>query len=87
MPDAQVDDGLLDVVLTHDRPRIEFLRGLGKVFKGAHVHEPGFELLRGREVHDQRRPAVPRLRGRRPGRADCRLSARVVPGALRVITR
>ncbi len=84
VPDAQVDDGLLDVVLTHDRPRIEFLRGLRKVFKGAHVHEPGFELLRGREV---------RISADRPFRAyadgdpvaPLPLTARVVPAALRVI--
>jgi YegS/Rv2252/BmrU family lipid kinase len=84
VPDAQVDDGLLDVVLTHDRPRTEFLRGLGKVFKGTHVDEPGFELLRGREV---------RISADRPFRAyadgdpvaPLPATVRVLPGALRVI--
>src|SRR4051812_377624 len=50
VPDASLDDGELDVVLTHERSKAGFVRGLTKVFQGEHVHEPGFELLRGREV-------------------------------------
>jgi YegS/Rv2252/BmrU family lipid kinase len=50
VPDASLEDGVLDVVLTHDRSKLGFVRGLTKVFKGQHVHEPGFEILRGREI-------------------------------------
>ena len=77
VPDAELDDGLLDVVLT-ERParRSRTCAGSTKVFKGTHVDEPGFELLRGREITFQRRPAVHRLRRRRPDRRAARHRAR-----------
>src|SRR5919199_5766430 len=50
VPDAQLDDGLLDVALTGDRPRHRCLLNLPRVFRGTHVREPGFRVLRGREV-------------------------------------
>jgi YegS/Rv2252/BmrU family lipid kinase len=43
-PDAQLDDGLLDVVLTSATNRRTFLRALPKVFKGTHVDEPSVEV-------------------------------------------
>jgi diacylglycerol kinase family enzyme len=50
VPDAQVDDGLLDVVLTADASRAHMLAGLRKVFKGTHVTDPLLTFLRGREI-------------------------------------
>jgi YegS/Rv2252/BmrU family lipid kinase len=50
VPDAQLDDGLLDVAFTMDRPKLDYLRGLRQVFDGSHVYTPGFEVVRGREV-------------------------------------
>jgi YegS/Rv2252/BmrU family lipid kinase len=50
VPDARLDDGLLDVALTKDRRKLDYLRGLRQVFDGSHVHAPGFEVVRGREV-------------------------------------
>jgi YegS/Rv2252/BmrU family lipid kinase len=49
-PDAELDDGLLDVVLTEHIGRLRFLLKLGKVFKGTHVSEPNVHVLRGREL-------------------------------------
>jgi YegS/Rv2252/BmrU family lipid kinase len=49
-PDAELDDGLLDVVLTEQIGRLRFLLKLGKVFKGTHVREPNVHVLRGREL-------------------------------------
>ena len=49
-PDADLTDGLLDVVLASDVPRLRYLGNLPKVFKGTHVDDPGVTLLRGREV-------------------------------------
>ncbi|HEY5195510.1 MAG TPA: diacylglycerol kinase family protein [Solirubrobacteraceae bacterium] len=49
-PDAVLDDGLLDVVLTEQIGRVRFLLKLGKVFKGTHVREPNVHVLRGREL-------------------------------------
>lgn len=39
-PDASLEDGLLDVVMTAATNRRTFLRALPKVFKGTHVDEP-----------------------------------------------
>jgi YegS/Rv2252/BmrU family lipid kinase len=49
-PDARLDDGELDVVLTAPGSKIDFLRGLPLVFKGTHVDLPTVTVLRGREV-------------------------------------
>lgn len=49
-PDARLDDGLLDVVLSRRTGRLTFLRSLPKVFKGEHVELPSVEVLRGAEV-------------------------------------
>jgi YegS/Rv2252/BmrU family lipid kinase len=49
-PDAAVDDGQLDVVLTEHIGRLRFLAKMPKVFKGTHVKEPTVHVLRGRVV-------------------------------------
>jgi YegS/Rv2252/BmrU family lipid kinase len=49
-PDARLDDGQLDVVLTEHIGRLRFLAKMPKVFKGSHVHEPTVHVLRGRRV-------------------------------------
>jgi YegS/Rv2252/BmrU family lipid kinase len=50
VPDARVDDGLLDVVLMDNMPKRRYLANLPKVFTGTHVDEPGLHILRAREV-------------------------------------
>ncbi len=50
-PDAELDDGLLDVLYLEEIPKLRFLaRILPKVFKGTHVNETSVHVLRGREV-------------------------------------
>ncbi len=49
-PDASLTDGMLDVVLIAHQPKLQFLRHLPKVFKGAHVELPAVTVLRAREV-------------------------------------
>jgi YegS/Rv2252/BmrU family lipid kinase len=84
VPNAELDDGLLDVALTADKPKHAYLRGLTKVFKGAHVDEPGFELLRGREItFGADRPFTAYADG--DPIVDLPATVRVLPGALRVI--
>jgi YegS/Rv2252/BmrU family lipid kinase len=83
-PDASVEDGLLDVVVTTATPRRTFLRALPKVFKGTHVDEPSVTV---------RAATVVQLSADRPFRvfADgdpvatlpCEVTVR--PGALRVL--
>jgi YegS/Rv2252/BmrU family lipid kinase len=50
VPDAELDDGMLDVVLSEDIPKRRYLANLPKVFKGTHVGEPGLHMLRGRSI-------------------------------------
>lgn len=50
-PDAELDDGLLDVITLADMPRWRFLTSLmPKVFKGTHIHEPEVTVLRAAQV-------------------------------------
>jgi YegS/Rv2252/BmrU family lipid kinase len=84
VPDAQIDDGLLDVAFTTERPKLAYLRGLGQVFKGAHVAKPGFELTQGREItFHADRPFTAYADG--DPIADLPATVRVRAGALRVI--
>jgi YegS/Rv2252/BmrU family lipid kinase len=84
VPDAALDDGLLDVVLMGDRSKVGFLRTLPKVFKGTHVNEPGLTILRGREVtFGADRPFAAYADG--DPIAQLPTTVRAVPGALRVV--
>ncbi len=84
VPDAALDDGLLDVAFTLEKPKTAYLRGLTKVFSGAHVNEPGFEIHRGREiVFRADRPFTAYADG--DPIAELPTTVRVVPGGLRVI--
>ena len=49
-PDALLDDGKLDVVMTGNVAKLSFLANLPKVFKGTHVEEEGVTVIRGAEV-------------------------------------
>jgi YegS/Rv2252/BmrU family lipid kinase len=49
-PDASLDDGLLDIVMTEHVGRWRFLANLPRVFKGTHVQEPSVQVVRAREV-------------------------------------
>ena len=50
LPQAELDDGQLDVMLSREASKLRFLRELPKVFKGAHVDSPSVEFLRGERV-------------------------------------
>jgi YegS/Rv2252/BmrU family lipid kinase len=83
-PDAEFDDGLLDVVLTAESSKLRFLRGLPKVFKGTHISEPTVHVLRGAEVHvSADRPFVIYADGDPIGELPATI--RAVPSAVRVL--
>ncbi len=84
VPDAELDDGMLDVVLSEDIPKRRYLANLPKVFKGTHVHEPGLHLLKGRRVSFQAdRPFTAYADG--DPIAELPATVDVVPGTLRVL--
>ena len=84
VPDASLDDGLLDVVLTRAASKRSFLACLPTVFKGTHVDNPAFTFLQGREIafHADRQFAA-YADGDRI--ADLPVTIRVVPRALKVL--
>jgi YegS/Rv2252/BmrU family lipid kinase len=49
-PEAELDDGLFDVVMMGRTSKLRFLTGLPKVFKGKHVEEEQVRVLRAAEV-------------------------------------
>jgi diacylglycerol kinase family enzyme len=83
-PDAELDDGELDVVLIADLPKRDFLATLPKVFSGGHVNSPGVRILRARELRvDADRPFVVYGDGDPIGETPVTIS--VVPRAVRVL--
>jgi diacylglycerol kinase (ATP) len=50
VPDARMDDGLLDVCIIGDLSRAQLLRHFPKVFRGAHLSVPGVATYRGARI-------------------------------------
>jgi YegS/Rv2252/BmrU family lipid kinase len=83
-PDAELDDGLFDVVMCSDISKLRFLGLLRKIFKGTHVHEPYIEVRRSASVRVAAdRPFTVYADGDPIG--DLPLTIRVVPHALDVL--
>ena len=84
VPDARLDDGMLDIVLSEDIPKRRYLANVPKVFKGTHVDEPGLHMLRGRSItFHADRPVTAYADG--DPIADLPATVDVVPGTLRVL--
>jgi diacylglycerol kinase (ATP) len=58
VPDALVDDGLLDLCVVHETTRGQLLKTLPKAYTGAHVNSPFVEMGRGREFHFESEQAM-----------------------------
>jgi YegS/Rv2252/BmrU family lipid kinase len=84
-PNAELDDGLLDVVVCERTSRFTFVfRVLPRVFKGTHVELPYVHELRAREVMvSADRPFAMYADGDPVG--DLPVTVRVRPGALTVL--
>jgi diacylglycerol kinase family enzyme len=84
VPDASLDDGLLDVVYSAQTPKREFLACLPKSFKGTHVDHPSFSVRRARSVtFDADRPFTVYADGDPIADLPCTIT--VAPRALRVL--
>jgi diacylglycerol kinase (ATP) len=82
-PDAEPDDGQLDVLLIGDITKIDFLGTFPKIYRGRHLSHPKIDLLHGRRVQVDSTPALPIvLDGEQPGTTPARFE--LVPRALRV---
>ncbi len=92
-PAAEVDDGLLDVVVIEATSKLALMRALPTVYDGSHVSRPEVTVLRGRRVEIRADGARGPVRvggdgeplGVVPGLADEPAVVEVLPGALSVI--
>ncbi len=83
-PGASLDDGLLDVVVSHDTSKLRYARALPRVFRGTHLADPSVELFRTAELRvDAGRPFRIYADGEAIGATPATI--RAVPGALRVV--
>ncbi|MDH4101916.1 MAG: diacylglycerol kinase family lipid kinase [Thermoleophilia bacterium] len=82
-PDAEPDDGQLDVLLIGDVTKRDLLFVLPKTYRGRHLPHPRLEILRGQVITvDADEPLPVELDGEQPGTTPARFE--VVPGALRL---
>ncbi|HUJ34606.1 MAG TPA: diacylglycerol kinase family protein [Solirubrobacteraceae bacterium] len=83
-PDASLQDGLLDVVMIEDMPRLRYLGLAPTVFVGRHVRQRGVRVVRTRELHiASTRPFTLYADG--DPIAELPVTVRVLPGAVRMI--
>jgi YegS/Rv2252/BmrU family lipid kinase len=84
LPQAELDDGQLDVLIAKETSKLTFLRELPRIFRGAHVNSPHAQFLRGAVVEVATdRPFVIYADGDPIGATPATL--RVEPRCLRVI--
>jgi YegS/Rv2252/BmrU family lipid kinase len=76
-PQAELDDGELDVLTISDSSKLRFLRELPTVFKGTHLDNPRVTALRGTEVTvESDRPFDVYADGDAVGRTPARMTVR-----------
>jgi diacylglycerol kinase (ATP) len=87
-PDAQLDNGLLDLVIVREVSKLGLLRVFPKVYSGKHVGHPAVEIIRTRRaVLSIDRPMYLYGGGEpvRPMAPGDRVELEVLPGALAVV--
>jgi len=87
-PDAQIDDGLLDLVIVREVPKPVLLSIFPKVYSGKHVTHPAVTLVRTRRAEITIDRAMTLYGGGeplRPVEAGEPVAVEVVPGGLRVV--
>lgn len=81
-PDAQVDDGLFDVLVVRALSAVAFLRVFPQVYSGRHLSHPAVEIRRARHVRLDAPGICAQADGEPVGTLP--LDIEVVPGALTV---
>ncbi|MDO7883335.1 diacylglycerol/lipid kinase family protein [Salinibacterium soli] len=82
-PDAELDDGLLDVLVVKALSRVSFLRIFPRVFEGTHVTDPRVSIHRAKRVRIEADGLVAYADGERFGALP--IDIEVVPNALRLL--
>ena len=82
-PEAEPDDGLLDVLFFGDLTRPDFARSAHRVYRGTHLTHPKVDLVKTPWVEVESNETLPiELDGEQPGTTPVRFE--VVPHALRL---
>jgi diacylglycerol kinase family enzyme len=90
-PPAIIDDGVLDLVLMRDAPKLAFVRALLKIKDGSHIALPQISLDRAADVTITMSQDIPAgadgepLSCATPLRAGTPLRIRALPAALTVL--
>ena len=58
-PEASIDDGVLDVCVVGDLPKLRFVAAFPRVFRGTHVTHPAVTMLRGEKIELDATPRFP----------------------------
>ena len=83
VPEAEPDDGLLDVLLIGDLTKRDLLLTMPKTYRGTHLPHPKATLLRGATVEiDAPEPLPVELDGEQPGTTPVRFE--IVPRGVRL---
>jgi YegS/Rv2252/BmrU family lipid kinase len=86
-PDAKVDDGMFDVLLTHDVTRLAIVRELRRIRSGRHLENPNIEIRKAKkfvvETVDAGDSLLIEADGNLRGRTPAEF--RVMPKALKVV--
>ncbi len=83
-PNASLTDGLLDVVIIEDMPKLRFLRLAPTVFSGRHLRYREVHVVRGREVRIEATEPFTLYADGEPI-AELPVTVRVLPGAVLMI--
>jgi len=82
-PDAEIDDGLLDITVLGPVSKPEFLKAFPKVFKGTHKDHPAVTMRRAKTVSLAARDVTVYADGEYIG--ELPIGCEVVPGAVQVL--
>ncbi len=82
-PNAQVNDGLFDILVVEDTGVVESLKSIPKVYRGTHIDNPKIQYLRGKTVAAESPDTVLLdVEGEQVGRLPARFE--ILPGAINV---
>lgn len=82
--DAELDDGLLDVIVTDEATRWDVIKELPRIQRGGHLKNPKVTALRAREVSiDSEEPMAVDLDGETVGHTPANIA--LIPAAIRFV--
>lgn len=82
-PNAELDDGLFDVVIIGESPRVKVFMSMSKIYSGKHLSNPEVEVFRAKKVVARSTERVLLdVDGEQPGKLDAWFE--IIPSAIKV---